>query len=237
MAALATRAEIARHQDDSLMPLPLTGETATQVETWVTAIMDGAQTATLVWDTERLLGAGYECERPLRTTVEGQPGQWTERVQVVRSRALAQRQQATLAKPLAAAEAELWALTPAPGRGKQQSREESVLQAAIASVLERHGVTGLLPGRGTRPPQRATWAAGEVGPTVPRAPRGRSATSSPACTGTRRRLPPGSIGWADASRSPMRRPTGCRCQRPSCTIGEAGRRHGTSISSKTSRWA
>jgi transposase len=47
MAALATRAEIAAHHDFSLVPLPLTGETATQVETWITAIVAGAQEATL----------------------------------------------------------------------------------------------------------------------------------------------------------------------------------------------
>lgn len=144
MAALATRADIAAHGDDYLMPLPLTGETATQFETWVTAIVDGAQAATLVWDEGQLLGAGYEFERPLSATVDGHPVQWTERVQVVRSLALAQRQRATLDKHLAVAETELWALTPAPGRGKRQLREEGALHAAIVGVLERHGVTGLL---------------------------------------------------------------------------------------------
>jgi transposase len=76
--------------------------------------------------------------------VDGQPVHWTERVQVVRSRALAQRQEATLGRQLRAAEAELQALTPAPGRGKRQIREEAALQAAIAHVLARHEVGGLL---------------------------------------------------------------------------------------------
>ena len=114
MAALATRAEIAAHHDFSLVPLPLTGETATQVETWITAIVAGAQEATLLWDGSRWLGAGYEFERPLHALVDGEPVCWTERVQVVRSSTLAQRQQASLEKRLAAAEAELRALTPAP---------------------------------------------------------------------------------------------------------------------------
>lgn len=144
MAALPTRADLAAHEEYSLMPLPLTGETAAPFETWVTAIVEGAQTATLVWEEGRLLGAGYECERSLHATVDGHLVQWTERVPVVRSSALAQRQQATLAKHVAAAAAELWALTPAPGRGKRQIREEATLHAAIANVLERHGVTGLL---------------------------------------------------------------------------------------------
>lgn len=144
MAALATRAELAAHGDYYVIPLPLTGETAAQFETWVTDIVDGPQPATLLWDGDRLLGAGYEFERPVSATVEGQPVHWTERVQVVRSLGLARRQQATLEKHLMAAEAELWALTPAPGRGKRQIREEAALQAAIASVLARHNVTGLL---------------------------------------------------------------------------------------------
>jgi transposase len=144
MAALATRAEIAAHHDFYLMPLPLTGETATQVETWVAALVDGAQEAPLLWDGERVLGAGYEFERPLRAMVDGAPVCWTERVQVVRSPTLAQRHQATLEKRLAAAAEELRALTPAPGRGKRQLRDEDTLQVAIARVLERHDVAGLL---------------------------------------------------------------------------------------------
>ena len=144
MAALATRAEIAAHDDFYLVPLPMTGETAAQVETWVTATVDGPQVATLLWDGERLLGAGYEFERPLGAMDNEHPVRWTERVQVIRSLALAQRQQATLDKHLATAEAALWALTPAPGRGKHQIRDEAALQAAIARVLDRHDVAGLL---------------------------------------------------------------------------------------------
>jgi transposase len=153
MAALATRAEIAAHHDFYLMPLPLTGETATQVETWVTGLVDGAQEATLLWDGEHVLGAGYEFERPLRAMVDGAPVCWTERVQVVRSPTLAQRHQATLEKRLAAAEEELRALTPAPGRGKRQLRDEDTLQVAMAHVLERHDVAGLL---------AATWERHET---------------------------------------------------------------------------
>jgi transposase len=144
MAALATRVEVAAHDDFYVVPLPLTGETAAQVAIWVTAIVDGPQEATLLWDGERLLGAGYECERALTAEVNGQRVGWTERVQVVRSRPLAQRQQATLEKHLGAAEVGLRALTPAPGRGKRQLRDEAALQAAVAAVLERYDVAGLL---------------------------------------------------------------------------------------------
>lgn len=172
MAALATRAEIAAHHDFYLVPLPLTGETATQGASWITAIVEGAQEATLLWNGERLLGAGYEFERPLCTMVDGVPVSWTERVQVVRSPTLAQRQQATLEKRLAAAEEELRALTPSPGRGKRQLRDADTLQAAIARALERHAVTGLL---------TATWERHET--TVTRyVGRGRGGPDRPTRT-------------------------------------------------------
>jgi transposase len=160
MAALATRAEIVAHDDFSLMPLPLTGETAAQVEPWVTALVDGPQEATLLWDGERLLGAGYEFERPLTAEVNGQSVGWRERVQVVRSRALAQRQEATLEKHLVAAEAALWALTPAPGRGKRHIHAEAAMQAAVAAVLERYDVVGLLTARWERHETRGTHYVG-----------------------------------------------------------------------------
>jgi transposase len=172
MAALATRAEIVANGDYYLVPLPLTGETAREFETWVDAVVDGPQEATLVWDRGRLPGAGYEFERVQTATVNGRPVTWTERVQVVRSRALAQRQQAQLEKRLTAASAVLRALTPAPGRGKRQIREEAALQAAISQVLERYDVAGLL---------TVTWERQEtteshyVG-------RGRGGPNRPTCT-------------------------------------------------------
>jgi hypothetical protein len=58
LAALATRAEIPVHDACSLVPLPLTGATAAQVEPWVTAIVDSPQEAPLLWEGERLLGRG-----------------------------------------------------------------------------------------------------------------------------------------------------------------------------------
>jgi len=176
MAALATRAELAAHQDYYVMPLPLTGETAAQFETWVAAVVEGAQEVELLWDGEHRVGAGYELVRPLSAVVDGQPVRWHERVQLVRSVTLAQRQQATLTKHLAVAEAEVWALTPAPGRGKRQFREPAALETAIASVLSRHDVAELLTvhwerqetgvshyvGRGRGGPERPTRTAVQV---------------------------------------------------------------------------
>jgi transposase len=176
MAALATRAELAAHRDYYVMPLPLTGETAAEFATWVDAVVDGPQAVELLWDGEHLVGAGYEVARPVSAVVDGQPVQWSERVQIVRSVTLAQRQQTTLDKHLAAAEAAVWALTPAPGRGKRQFREPAALETAIASVLSRHDVAELLTvhwerqetvvshyvGRGRGGPERPTCTAVQV---------------------------------------------------------------------------
>ena len=144
MAALATRAYIAAHQDYYLVPLPMTGTTAQEFETWVDAIVDGEQVATLVWDDDRLIGAGYEFERPCTATIAGQTVTWTERVQVVRSQALVKRQTADLEKRLTTAQTKLQALTPEPGRGKRQIRQEAALQTAIGGVIDRYDVRGLL---------------------------------------------------------------------------------------------
>lgn len=57
-----------------------------------------------------MLSAGYEFERPLSAPMDGQTVAWMARVQVVHSQALAQRQEATLAKRPVTAEAELKAL-------------------------------------------------------------------------------------------------------------------------------
>lgn len=145
MAALATRADIVAHGDFYLMPLPLTGETADQQPTWIDAVVAGTQAVELLWDGARLVGGGYEFTRPLHAEVAGQTVNWTERVQVVRSRALAHQQTARLAQHLGQAEAALRALTPPPGRGKRQYRTEDTLQAAIARVVAQYDVAGLLP--------------------------------------------------------------------------------------------
>lgn len=143
MAALATRADIAAHDDLYLVALPLTGATRTEVDAWIDAVVDGAQAVTLIWDGTRLLGAGYEVARVLEAKVAEQRVRWTE-VQVVRSRELAQAQARHLQQRLDKAEAALRALTPAPGRGQRQYRDEAVLQAAVTQLVERYGVTDLL---------------------------------------------------------------------------------------------
>jgi transposase len=160
MAALAIRADLAAQGDYYLTPLPLTGKTAAEFDTWVAAIVEGAQPVELIWAEQQLLGAGYEFERQLTAPVGDQAVTWLERVQLVRSLELARKQNQQLAQHLAQAEAALRKLTPPPGRGRRQYRQETALQTAIEQVLVRYNVTGLLAVSWQREEQRQTRYVG-----------------------------------------------------------------------------
>lgn len=146
MAALATRADIVAHGDYYLMPLPLSGEAGRLIDSWISAVVEGEeqQSVELIWNGNRLLGGGYEFERQLSADVGGKPVEWAERVQVVRSLALARSQGEQLEQRLRKAEEALRALTPSCGRGQRQHRDETTLKAAIQEVMERYRVEGLL---------------------------------------------------------------------------------------------
>src|SRR4051794_6915405 len=149
MAALETRGHIARHGDYYLVPLPQTGEVPALFGTWVEAVVAGSQEVELLYGEDEkgnttLFGAGYELERQCQLEIDGEVFEWSERVQLVKSLPLARRQGAQLEERLRRAERELRALTPPVGRGRRQYREEEALRAAIAEVLERHGVSTFL---------------------------------------------------------------------------------------------
>jgi transposase len=150
MAALAVRAELAWHKDYYLMPLPKTGETAREWDNWVGAAVSGKRTLQDLYrlkegeDEPELFARGYEFERTLQATVEGEVVTWAERVQVICSLSLAERQAQHLEQRLQAAASELRGLTPPPGRGHHPYREEALLAEAVAEVMTRHRVAGLL---------------------------------------------------------------------------------------------
>jgi transposase len=146
MAALETRAVIAAAGDFYLTRLPLTGEVATQFTTWVEEALTGAAVAQLVEirAEEELIGRGYEFERPQSVVVEGAVRAWTERVQIIRSEALAQTQAAALDRRLEKAQAALLGLTPPPGPGRTQFTTGWELERAVAAVVTEHQVEGLL---------------------------------------------------------------------------------------------
>lgn len=173
MAALETRAEIVAHQDFYLVSMPMTGKTAKEMEQWIDAVVEGEQEVELVFDEshgldegrdpeEQFLGAGYEFERAmeceLTTHEETTNGlgvtmtvvkevrvvKWIERVQVIRSIPLAKQKYQSLQERLRKAKFALITLTPQPGKGKRQFRDEALLQAAILQIVERYDVSGLL---------------------------------------------------------------------------------------------
>jgi transposase len=159
MAALATRAELVDEKDYYLMPLPRTGDTATDIEAWIDSAVQGQQ---LLSDLKRptedgedeIFGCGYECTREQSDIVAGKQVVWTERVQVIRSLELAQRQARQLEERLQEATRLLRALTPPVGRGHRQYRDEEALRTAVEAILTEREVTGMLQVRWQREEQQ-----------------------------------------------------------------------------------
>jgi transposase len=146
MAALETRAAIAAGEDFYLTRLPLTGEVQAQFPSWVEAAITGERAAELTAfrRDDEALGVGYEFERPQSAVVGPDEHAWTERVQVIRSEALAESQAAALERRLEKAEAAVRGLTPPPGPGRVQFTVGWELERAVAAVLAEHEVQGLL---------------------------------------------------------------------------------------------
>jgi transposase len=150
MAALETRADIAAHGDYYLMPLPKTGDNAQLFESWINTGLEQHEVTLQEYSklddkgTPFVYARGYEFERNCTYQLNNKTVSWGERVQVVRSELLQQQQAARLDGRLQQAEDELFKLTPPVGRGHRQVREEEDLRAAIAAVLARHDLTGLL---------------------------------------------------------------------------------------------
>jgi transposase len=146
MAALETRAEIAANGDFYLTRLPMTGEVSAQFAGWVEAALTGEPAAHLVEIRveDELIARGYEFQRSQSAMVGQTVHTWSERVQIIRSEALAQSQAAALERRLDKAEAALRGLTPPPGPGRTQFTTGWELERAVAGVLAEHQVEGLL---------------------------------------------------------------------------------------------
>lgn len=142
MSARATRADLVAHGDYYLVPL--TEENKPLVAEWINAIVSGEQSAELIRREECLLGAGYALQRPMSVKLEDQEVHWVERVLVVRSQGMAERQNRALMDGLRKGEAALWALTRAPRGRKRAYQDEASLRAAIAEIEKRFHIEGLL---------------------------------------------------------------------------------------------
>jgi len=150
MAALATRAELVTHDDYYLVSLPRTGETQHEFAAWVEVACSGRQPLHSFTEKDEQtgevahVGVGYEFSRTLIHGEGVDQVSWQERVQVIRSLALAQRQEKQLEERLQRARQEVCALTPPIGRGRRQYEDEATLQAAVQRILEEQNVLGLL---------------------------------------------------------------------------------------------
>ncbi len=147
MAALATRGDIASHQDYYLTVLPHTGEVARDLPGWIRKVTDKQQKTEEITNAQgERIGHGYEIEieRHVVLAPDKPEVSWVERVQVIQSDALAEQQQTRLEQRLKHAEERLRALTPKPGRGKQAIRDEAVLRERIAAVLAEEQIEELL---------------------------------------------------------------------------------------------
>jgi transposase len=156
-ASIENRGRLASDGDFYLAPLPMTGQTAKSMDSWIdTALhkarsLSDAEQLTYVWrdlpdgseGKPELLARGYELTRELTTRVEEKEVTWTERVQVVQSVALSESQKAFLEKKLQQAEKELSGLT-LTGKGRRVWADEAELHQAAAAVLADKGVEGLL---------------------------------------------------------------------------------------------
>ena len=147
MSAIEVRAELHRKSDFYLVPLAKVGVVPALYEQCLAPIVSGSQPATLIYasDTKRqspqLIAAGYETTREQETTLaSGNTVTWQERVLVVRSISKAEKQFATLERNLQDATEKILALTPDPGRGRQQICTAAELDAKIEAIKATYQV-------------------------------------------------------------------------------------------------
>jgi transposase len=155
LGAVDTRAHIHHADDAYLCPLGKLQLPATEVDALITqALAAGSLRCISRPDTDGqpvrddhgqpvIHAEAWETSVDLTATVDGETVTWTERRIVVRSPALQARQQQALERRLADAEADLSDLLVAR-RGKVRPSTPDEAAAAIAAILERHAVRGLL---------------------------------------------------------------------------------------------
>jgi transposase len=150
MSAFDTRLYIKGIEQHYLCPMPQTGNTARNMDLWIKIGLMKARRNELheIYmekdDKEKLIARGYEFDRTLSGTIDGEKIEWSERVLIVNSPSHAKSQAEGLEKRLAAAVEKIYALTPVRGPGKRQISDEETLKASIARILKQHKVEGML---------------------------------------------------------------------------------------------
>ncbi|CAK0743538.1 transposase [Gammaproteobacteria bacterium] len=151
MSALEIRAKIVEGGDFYLSPLPRTGITSKEIPEWINIGLEKDRNGALepiFRENDKgktvLAACGYEFERSQSAQIDDKTITWEERVIVVCSPAHAEQQEQGLEQRLEAARKAIENLTPPVGRGKRQFKEEDSLKEAIAAILKKYRVEGLL---------------------------------------------------------------------------------------------
>jgi transposase len=148
MMALATRAHLQAGQDNYLGPLSALQVPPEELARALQAVWNGEQALLSV---ERpnsegqieKIAEGYEVQATQTAIVNGQEVRWNERRLFIRSLLHAEAAATALRKRLERAEEALQALNERK-QGKRRLTDEAALREAIAAVLKRHQVEGLL---------------------------------------------------------------------------------------------
>ncbi len=155
MSALATRAVIAANRDYYLTPLAHLKDEPELLDKLLKKQAGREDEMELIFfpedipdngdepDPELAIACGFEVERTRVGWINRQKEVWTERLLVVRSFNYVQTMQAGLHRRLDKAEKALCALTPQPGRGKQQIKDQDSFDAAVARIEKKYHVAGL----------------------------------------------------------------------------------------------
>jgi transposase len=148
MGALETRACIQAEGDYYLCPLAERQLLPTVLAGYLAPVWTGEQALTRIRrpqqdGTPELIAEGFERLEPVTAEVAGQLHRWLERRLVIRSCQLAQAGERGLRARLAKAQAAVTALNQ-HGRGQRRCPDPSVLREAVAAILARYRVQGLL---------------------------------------------------------------------------------------------
>src|SRR5712691_286986 len=155
MAAIATRAEIVAHQDDSLCPLSATQMPDAELDRVLAPVLCGAlepreiclpQADGALDETTEPVAIGFAY--PVELSAPDQAGQvrtWQERRLVVRSLAFAASQEKRLHQRVARAVTAIDALDNRK-QGKQCLPDEATAAQAVAAIVTKHRVEGLVRG-------------------------------------------------------------------------------------------
>ncbi len=151
MAALATRAYVQQSGDYYLCPLSGVQVSEASLQQLVAPVQANTQAVTTIErqseedGSPEAIAVGYEYTQQV-TLMQGESAvQWDERVLVIRSLKLAQRQQAALQERLTKAQAELVLLNqPEHQRGKKVLRQVSEVREVVEAIVHRYRVDGLL---------------------------------------------------------------------------------------------